>query len=110
MPRVLLPLPRLFWSVCCMSHRYVAIDLGAESGRVMLGELSDSGIALTEVHRFGNGAVRVGHEGGKTLHWDVLRLWQEIQVGLGKVVAEHGGGGHRRCRGGYLGGGFWVAG
>lgn len=37
--------------------RYVAIDLGAESGRVQLGTLAGGRVALEEVHRFGNGAV-----------------------------------------------------
>ena len=76
-----------------MGKKYVAIDLGAESGRVMLGELSEAGdgitSALTEIHRFPNLQIRVRHEGGETLHWDILRLWQEVKTGLAKVAAEH---------------------
>jgi rhamnulokinase len=68
-----------------MRNKYVAVDLGAESGRVMLGELSDSGIALTEIHRFPNLQIRIHHEKGETLHWDILRLWHEIKTGLAKV-------------------------
>ena len=58
-----------------MSHKYIAVDLGAESGRVMLGEVSLAGIALTEVHRFANLQIAVTHgEGGRgqTLHWDIF--------------------------------------
>ena len=65
------------------------IDLGAEWGRVMLGEISEAGIALTEIHRFANVQIRVLQEKGERLHWDILRLWQEILTGLGKVAAEH---------------------
>ena len=57
---------------------YLAIDLGAESGRVIAGIWNGRKIRLEEVHRFPNGAVAVGN----TLRWDVLRLWAEIQHGL----------------------------
>lgn len=59
-------------------YHYLAVDLGAESGRVMLATLSDGQLTLEEVHRFGNGPVRL--PGG--LHWDVLRLWSEIKAGI----------------------------
>ncbi len=64
--------------------QYIAVDLGAESGRVMLGSLGDSGIQLKEMHRFANGAVRAG----KTLYWDILRLWSEIQTGIARTMDE----------------------
>jgi len=57
---------------------YLAIDLGAESGRVMAGIWNGRKIGLEEIHRFSNGPVAIG----TTLRWDVLRLWEEIQVGL----------------------------
>ena len=63
-------------------HHYIAIDLGAESGRVMLGALSEGRLALEEVHRFPNGAIRLAG----TLRWDLLRLWEEIKTGLAKVA------------------------
>ena len=56
---------------------FLAIDLGAESGRAMLGRI-DERLTLNEIHRFSNGPVRVGNH----IHWDVLRLWTEIQNGL----------------------------
>ena len=66
---------------------FIAIDLGAESGRAMLGRL-DNTLSLEEVHRFANGPVRIGDH----LHWDILRLWDEVQAGL-RLSAERVGGG-----------------
>jgi rhamnulokinase len=54
---------------------FLAIDLGAESGRIILGAHQRERLQLQEVHRFENGPVRVGD----SLYWDVLRLWTEIQ-------------------------------
>ena len=51
-----------------------AVDLGASSGRVMLGCATPDALELTEVHRFANGAVDVAG----ALHWDVLGLWREV--------------------------------
>ncbi len=62
-----------------MSHNYLAIDLGAESGRTIVGTLEEDRLTLAETHRFANGPVRL--PGG--LHWDVLRLWSEIKTGIG---------------------------
>ena len=39
-------------------EKYIAVDLGAESGRVMIGSISTDKLALEEVHRFGNGPQR----------------------------------------------------
>jgi len=62
-----------------MAHPYfLAIDLGAESGRVILGALQENRLQLQETHRFENRPVRVGD----SLYWDTLRLWTEIQHGL----------------------------
>lgn len=57
---------------------FAAVDLGAESGRVMLGDLADGRLTLREAHRFSNGPVRTLD----TLHWDVLRLYAEIKTGI----------------------------
>jgi rhamnulokinase len=59
-------------------QRYLAFDLGAESGRAMLGTLSADRLSIEELHRFPNTPVRVS----ESLYWDVLRLWHEIQRGL----------------------------
>jgi rhamnulokinase len=55
-----------------------AVDLGASSGRVMAGQVSDSGVTLHEVHRFPNEPVTAGG----TLYWDILRLYADVRRGL----------------------------
>jgi len=65
---------------------FAAIDLGAESGRVMLGSLKGKNLKLKELHRFSNGGVRLG----ESLQWDVLRLWSEIKNGLQFAGQEPG--------------------
>ncbi len=65
-------------------QHYIAVDLGAESGRVMLATVNALGITLNERHRFPNGPVRVR----SVLYWDILRLWGEIQTGIAKAMAE----------------------
>jgi rhamnulokinase len=67
-----------------MKANYLAIDLGASSGRVMLGRWDGRRFALHELHRFPNDPVPVlGH-----LHWDVLRLWQDILAGIARYAAQ----------------------
>ncbi len=61
------------------THNYLAVDLGAESGRTIVGRLDDGLLTLTETHRFTNGPVYLPDG----LHWDVLRLWSEIKAGIG---------------------------
>jgi rhamnulokinase len=68
-----------------MSH-YLAIDLGAESGRAVLGWLSGGRLELEELHRFPNGGVRIQ----QNLYWDTLHLWKEIQLGL-RIAFERQG-------------------
>jgi rhamnulokinase len=70
-----------------VSVSFVAVDLGASSGRLMVGLWDGRRFALEELHRFSNGGVSV--RGG--VEWDVLRLWQEIQTGLMKFRARFGG-------------------
>ena len=71
--------------------KLLAIDLGAESGRAMLGHFDGERLGLEEVHRFPNGPVRVLAGGGKEqrLHWNILHLWSEMQKGLG-LAAQKG--------------------
>ena len=61
-----------------MSAHFLAVDLGAESGRAMLGRLHAGVLSLNEVCRFANEPVP--HHG--SLRWDILRLWLEIRRGL----------------------------
>lgn len=63
----------------------LALDLGAESGRAMLGRFDGQRLHLTEIHRFPNGPVRLPDG----LHWDVLRLWSEIKHSLARALREH---------------------
>lgn len=65
-------------------RRYIACDLGAESGRIILGTLEGGNLKIEEVHRFPNGGIRVG----TTLRWDVDAIFEEILEGLGKVGKE----------------------
>ncbi len=64
--------------------KYIAVDLGAESGRVMLGSLSHKKMSLEEIHRFSNGPIQ---EKG-TLRWDFSQLLSEVRVGIRKAVKE----------------------
>jgi rhamnulokinase len=66
------------WPIMTDAHHYLAIDLGAESGRLIVGSLADDHLVLTETHRFANRPVCLPDG----LHWDVLRLWSEIKTGL----------------------------
>jgi rhamnulokinase len=61
-----------------MSQRYLAVDLGAESGRAMLAHLAQHRLELIEVHRFLNTPVRLP----TGLYWDSLRLFHEICEGI----------------------------
>lgn len=59
----------------------LAFDLGASSGRAILGRYDGERLSLEEVHKFPNGGDSVnGH-----LYWNVLRLFHEIKVGLKKA-------------------------
>ena len=65
---------------------YLAIDLGAESGRLVAGLWNGKTLRLEEVHRFPNGPVQLAD----SLRWDVVRLWQEIQNGLSLAAKKYG--------------------
>ncbi len=68
-----------------MTRNYLAVDLGAESGRTILGVLDNDRLKLTETHRFINGPVRL-NDG---IHWDVLRLWSEIKTGIATTIKSN---------------------
>lgn len=67
-----------------MATYYLACDLGAESGRLMLGALDGGKITLEELHRFPNVPVKVN--GG--LHWNMDALFTELVTGLRKAAAR----------------------
>jgi len=57
---------------------YLAVDMGASSGRHVVGRFDGRKITLEEVYRFENGAVDVGG----SLHWDLLGQWSHVLAGL----------------------------
>ncbi len=61
---------------------YIAVDLGAESGRVMLGTVANGKLTLEEIRRFSNGPV----ETQGSLRWDFERLLREIKTGIGQAA------------------------
>ena len=67
------------------TQKFLAFDLGAESGRAVLGHFDGERIKLEELHRFPNGGIRILD----SLHWDVLRLWSEMKHAL-STCAEKG--------------------
>ena len=70
---------------------YLAVDLGAESGRTIIGQFDGSRIHLIENHRFPNGAISVPEYSGRSsLRWDILRLWSEMKEGIRGAVRKEG--------------------
>ena len=69
------------------TRKLLAVDLGAESGRAILGAFDGRRIALSEVHRFPNTPVPLPDG----LHWDALNLWSEIRKALGLALQSTGG-------------------
>lgn len=64
---------------------FLAIDLGASSGRVIACRWDGERFDLQEMHRFPNGPItQNGH-----LHWDIQALWREIKVGIAKYAAQY---------------------
>src|SRR5216110_3109434 len=69
------------------TKKLLAFDLGAESGRGVLGLFDGRALRLEVVHRFANGGVRTLD----ALHWDVLRLHGEMLQTLRICAASFGG-------------------
>jgi len=67
--------------------RYIAVDLGAESGRVMLGAVSGDGLSLREAYRFSNGPI----ETAEGLRWDFEKLFSEVKRGIGGAIKQSDG-------------------
>lgn len=68
------------------SVNFIAADLGASNGRLLLARWDGARFTLEELHRFGNGPVAV-HD---RLYWDALGLWREIKSGLERYAATVG--------------------
>jgi len=66
--------------------RFIAFDMGAESGRAVLGSFNNDRLTLEEIHRFLNTPVKVFD----SLHWDVLQMFQEMKKALDICVQKYG--------------------
>lgn len=63
---------------------HIAFDLGAESGRTLLGTLEDGKLSVREVNRFPNKMIQVsGH-----LHWNAFELFEQMKAGMAKCAGE----------------------
>ncbi len=71
------------WNREDMGKYYLAIDIGASSGRHILGYLNNGKMELEEIHRFSNGMIDV--DGSKC--WDTEQLFGEIKAGMKKCAA-----------------------
>ena len=80
-----LTLHRVTFREFLMPTHYLACDLGADSGRLMLGTLDAGKISLEELHRFPNGPVKTSG----ALHWNLDGLFAELKVGLQKAAAKN---------------------
>lgn len=67
--------------------QYIAIDLGAESGRIMLGRVSAEKLELEEIFRFANNPIKEG----SALKWNFPELLANIKKGLGKAIEQSDG-------------------
>jgi rhamnulokinase len=69
-----------------MDHaQYLAIDIGAESGRAILGQFDGERLSLHEVQRFPNIPVRLPDG----LYWDILRLWADVLSGIRQAAQQY---------------------
>lgn len=69
---------------------FAAVDLGASSGRVIVGHLEDGRMVMEEVHRFRNGAIELPTGAESELYWDILALWREVTHGLREAERRFG--------------------
>ncbi len=70
-----------------MKKRYLAIDIGASSGRHILGWREDGSVRTEEIYRFPNGVTeRDGH-----LTWDIPALLEHVRTGIDKALAKYPG-------------------
>jgi len=69
------------------SHSFLALDLGAGSGRAIMGRIKERSIELKEVHRFPNTMVRLPDG----LHWNTISLFEQCLEGISKAIEENEG-------------------
>ena len=66
--------------------KYLAIDLGASSGRVIVGTIEENKLKLEEIYRFPNSGIQIGG----SLYWDLLTLFKEMKNALLNYVKRYG--------------------
>lgn len=66
-------------------HYYLALDIGAESGRGMLGRITDTGLAMEEVHRFPNGPI-TADDG--SLRWDFPAILTNVRTAIREAASR----------------------
>ncbi len=71
-----------------MAKHYLAVDLGASSGRTIVGTLDDGKLTLKEMNRFWNGPTEING----TLFWDFVHLFRNIKEGIALAKKEYGEG------------------
>ena len=65
---------------------YLAVDLGAESGRVLAGEFDGNLLNLNVIHSFPNGPINLNG----SIHWNTVGLYEQILFGLSKAQSQYG--------------------
>ncbi|MHC4418618.1 MAG: rhamnulokinase, partial [Planctomycetota bacterium] len=69
------------------AKQYIAVDLGAESGRIMLGTVTGKKLGLEEVYRFSNGPIKED----LSLRWDFDKLFSEVKTGITNAIEQSDG-------------------
>ncbi len=69
-----------------MVKHYLAVDLGASSGRTIVGSLDNGKLTLTEINRFWNGPTEIGG----TLYWDFVHIFRHIKEGIALAKKAYG--------------------
>ncbi|MGU3409693.1 rhamnulokinase [Microbacterium sp. M1A1_1b] len=71
------------------SGSVAAVDLGATSGRVIVGHVDSDGVRTDHVARFPNGPVALHEHDRQALHWDVVELYRQVVDGLRTAFGQH---------------------
>jgi len=67
-------------------HSFLAFDMGAASGRAILGQIKNHKLHLQELYRFPNRSVLIcGH-----LHWNIFDLFEEMKKGIVVCISDKG--------------------
>ena len=67
-------------------RNFLAFDLGASSGRAILGTITDRNLTLKEIHRFENQMVEING----SFFWNIFNLFGELKTGLKKCISDFG--------------------